>query len=686
MQYAKVYSNTGVLLDVLPNAKVGYTLKMEPLSTGKLVLPVEDDGNALCTAYNQVELYDADARVDLFRVIGMPQSSIRFGGSCTYKLEHVLATLMDNIMPGYKEIGGTGMDMAACIHYILGYQTTPRWQLGRCDFTTQFQYSFSNAYLLNALLALPKQLSEDYVITTDTTTTPWTLNIVRPSTTITCELRYRHNMEEIGKTYDASDLCTRCYPYGYGEGVNQLTVRSVNSGRLYIDADTIGTWGVVEKPFVDATMEQPQALLGRAWQWLTAYKNPRISYTIKAIDLTRLTGEPMDQFAPGKLCRVNDQEHGVLVSVRVTQISKDDPVGKPDAVTVTLANSSASVANDIADLASRASINELYAQGATNLFQLSIRDNADKDHPITVPVDIVEECVRINKLRLQLHIGNFRSYTQGTAAGGGTVTTTSAGGAQEITKPVTVNISNNTTGNPKDMSTGYTKSNTDLETARDTGASTLSMTGSAGAYTYTGEATGNTGYATASHVHDGNSHRHFVNATNTYSSYATFTTDTSDNTLHVHSMNGHTHLTGAHAHSMSHAHGIPVHAHGMDHYHMLNLVISIPALSITIWDHVHSMTLPTHAHADNPGIYDGPTVSTVTVKVDGTAVPASAITGGEVDLIPYLSKDAAGKVVRGSHTILLTPVATSGNAKGLCMIEGSLSAVVFVRSQGGGDY
>ena len=85
-------------------------------------------------------------------------------------------------------------------------------------------------------------------------------------------------------------------------------------------------------------------------------------------------------------------------------------------------------------------------------------------------------------------------------------------------------------------------------------------------------------------------------------------------------------------------------------------------------------------------MYDGPSVETVTVAVDGNAVPAAAVTNGEVNLIPYLGKDDAGKVLRGNHTITLTPVPTDGNAEGLCAVTGNVSAVVFIRSQGGGDY
>jgi phage minor structural protein len=48
-------------------------------------------------------------------------------------------------------------------------------------------------------------------------------------------------MVGIEKDEDPTEIITRLYPLGYGEGVNQLTISSVNNGVPYIDADTIGT-------------------------------------------------------------------------------------------------------------------------------------------------------------------------------------------------------------------------------------------------------------------------------------------------------------------------------------------------------------------------------------------------------------------------------------------------------------
>ena len=66
--------------------------------------------------------------------------------------------------------------------------------------------------------------------------------------------------------------------------------------------------------------------------------------------------------------------------------------------------------------------------------------------------------------------------------------------------------------------------------------------------------------------------------------------------------------------------------------------------------------------------------------VDGDEVPASAITGRELDVSPWLDKDENGKITRGTwHEIWIVP-------DGLTRIEANLFAQCFVQSVGGGDY
>ncbi len=62
---------------------------------------------------------------------------------------------------------------------------------------------------------------------------------------------------------DPTGIITRIYPKGYGEGVNQLTIESVNpTGKKYIDADPaiIAEYGLISDLWVDRRYEQAQTL------------------------------------------------------------------------------------------------------------------------------------------------------------------------------------------------------------------------------------------------------------------------------------------------------------------------------------------------------------------------------------------------------------------------------------------
>jgi hypothetical protein len=152
----------------------------------------------------------------------------------------------------------------------------------------------------------------------------------------------------------------------------------------------------------------------------------------------------------------------------------------------------------------------------------------------------------------------------------------------------------------------------------------------------------------------------------------------------------HTHTIGAHNHSMNHTHSIALHTHNYNHLHWVYLRnISIPAISfeitahshsVSFGTHSHSVTLGTHTHAIEYGIHEGTTAASVTILVDGTALPAGAISGSEADVVAYLSTDADGKITRGAwHVIEIIP-------NTMTRIVASLFVQTFVQSVGGGDY
>jgi hypothetical protein len=141
-------------------------------------------------------------------------------------------------MIGFHTVGGLGYYTRNVLQYILARQTVVNWVLGDCDFTRQFEYGFEQENLLSAMFSVPTCFSQDYIWTYNMSTYPWIVNLKQINTTATPELYVRaaKNMLSLSKTSDPRNLCTRLYPFGYGEGVNQLNISEINGGQLYLQA------------------------------------------------------------------------------------------------------------------------------------------------------------------------------------------------------------------------------------------------------------------------------------------------------------------------------------------------------------------------------------------------------------------------------------------------------------------
>ena len=742
MEYVTVYDQQGQMLGVLENAGgVSYSLKHNDLWTAGFSLPAADPKNALCAAHNLVRIPDGTRELGLYRIVAIPDSDeTGIGGMRTYQLEHVMATLLDDVLFGYHEIGGNGIYTDDVIRYILARQTSARWQLGACDFHDQFAYHFENVSLLSALLSLGEVLTDEYTWEFDTTTTPWTVSLRRADAEAGCGIHYQRNLQEIHKTMDASALITRLYPLGYGEGVNQLTVRDVNGGLPYIDADTAAVWGVKASVWTDTRIEDAGLLLARARQVLEGYKNPYIAYTAKAVDWFRVTGLSWDNMMPGKLVRVMDEEHGIRFEARIVSVDKADVKGDPGDIEITIANAPRDAADSINTLADRVGIGELYS-------------NADNTHPAVMQVYVPDTLVRINKMLLKFKAAAFRTYERGTASGGGSTQTSASGGGGAVTSAVNETVTyTSEDGGSTQVSTPQTVvsdgSGSTIGTvgvARDSEGNEMKhtgnpcdatctdipltdfKTGSGGGHSHTVNSHSHTGpshrHEVGSHTHGLGSHKHTVKWDHKHGTSSSFAAGNNTNgVVNYSTMNpesgaasgstgdastGYTGYSGSGSTGDAspgtdtqgaHTHTAPAHYHDLRHHHYIT-ALTIPAMtvdipahghnvkipghshSVDIPAHTHSVSIPAHTHGMEYGIFSGSSARTIAVKVDGTTVPAENIVNGEVDIVPWLSKDQqTGRITRGAwHEVELVP-------DGITRIEANLFAQVFVQSVGGGDF
>ncbi len=208
MEYVQVYDQQQRLLAVLENADaVSYQLKHNDLWVAGFRLPAADPKNIYCAAHNYVRIVDGKRKLGLYRILAIPDSE--GSGWTEYQLEHVIATLLDDTVFGYFEIGGTGIKTAQVIRSILAQQSTQRWQLGDCDFADEYVYKFENDPLLKAILSLGNVLTTPYTWDYDTDTTPWTLHLRRADTAPGCGIHYMRNLRQIKRSMEASALVTR---------------------------------------------------------------------------------------------------------------------------------------------------------------------------------------------------------------------------------------------------------------------------------------------------------------------------------------------------------------------------------------------------------------------------------------------------------------------------------------------
>ncbi|QJD87905.1 hypothetical protein HH215_00040 [Cohnella herbarum] len=611
------------LVAYLENAfTVGYETPFNGLWKASFSLPANDPKNEECLPLRFVEIFDGEERLDLFRIIPKVARRSADGLMVTYNCEHVLATLLDDVMFQFHTVGNLGYYTKDVLEYVLSRQVIKRWKVGTVSFNRQFEYNWENENLLGALFSVPKPFTDEYQWTWDTTTAPWTLNLVAPSQEVEAYIRYGVNLRGIEKTTDPTNLCTRLFCLGYGEGVNQLTISDINGGLPYLDSDTQSQYGVITRIWTDRRFTSAETLKARGTALLEESKHPRVSYVVQAGELYALTNDPIDRFRGGALVRVQDAEMGEDITIRVVNKRKSDIYGQPGAVELEIANRLIDIAGSMADLANRQRIGEVYAQGATNVDTHDFADNCDPTHPAKLRFWIPEEAVRINKVRLSYESQHFRGYSKAIEGGGaiatssGASSTTTTGPSSTVTTQPISQTNDTRNGGVVSYEPAFTTPNT-METVGDhnhgIAPGTLLMTSGGGVVTW------------------------------------------SPSGSHQHKIGYHYHLND-----------IPAHTHGMDHTHNM--------------PHTHTINLPNHTHNIQFGIYEGPIPTAMGLLVDGNNVPGSAISANELDLLPYLSKDGEGKIIRGQwHTIELVP-------NGLGRIVASVVIQLFVQSRGGGDY
>lgn len=641
----------------LENAyNIKYNPPLNELWTAGFSLPFTDPKREEIETFDYVEIFDNGKRIGMFRIMDSDEEREVHEKIITYDCEHVLSTLMDSVLFGYHE--RINLTTRENIEYLLSKQRIKHWKLGRCDFTKYFSYSWENEdTILGPIYSIPKPFDEKFQWTWDDSSYPWTLNIVRYSEEITGELRYRKNMKGIKRKVEAKDVMTRIYPLGYGEGVNQLTIKSVNNGLPYIDAPEFvrELHDGFDYIWVDRRFEDAQSLYASANSMLIKACMPKVTYEIDAIDYELIDPYKIEKYETGKLVRLYDEDFNISVDLRVMDRPKGDVTGNPLDVKLVLENKVTDLGTIQADIEKRQRVNEVYSQGTTNIDSRDFQDNCDPDHPAIIRFQIPNDVKNVNELLLTFEILRFRAYERAIKGGGAVVGSTSAGGGT---------VASTSAGGSIVQSTSSGGSS--VQTSSSGGGSVQSSSGGGdhvhkmfhGGGIMPAEPT-TIGLYTAFSDPGRNTAASFY-AKGTGSSF--YTHGSSGDHTHVVTTPNHTHVmtTPNHQHSLT----LPNHQH-----------------DIHLDPHSHEITLPNHSHEIEFGIFElYQTPSKVTIEVDGNTLPFDSIRGQDINLIPYLGKDSEGKLQRGRYVeIKITP-------NSLARINATVTGRLFIQSRSGGTY
>ena len=554
-------------------SKVSFTLSLQPLSTADMELP-EDDPAVEPGMF--VELCTHAGSAGIFRVANV---SAVYGQKTrrSVHLEHGIVTLASSLLFGYHELGGGKAGEAGTMYtgnvmdVLLGKQDPAQafWVRDPALPTPPyaFSYAFENENILSALLSLTGPMEEAYMWHFDMTSFPWKMGLVAADAVPSCECRLSRNLLEASLRLDMEDLVTRVYPLGYGEGVDQLTVRDAKVdgapyGQVYLQDDAAAAaYGVHMAVYTESTVDDPDTLYAMARRVLKARSRPRVSLTLTALDLSDLTGEPLDSLKLGRVCRVAVPDRGAVLEERIVKAHYPDVYNRPRDVRLTLSSVPEDAEDLIALLNRKTSISELCSQGAASEYGIHFGDNCDASYPASLKFFIDEDAIHVNRVICRFQVLPFRGYTKA-ASGGGTGNLNMTGMSVTVAVP------------EMDLTTGY---------------------------------------------------------------------------------NAAAALEGRHTHALQ----TP----------SQNLTVAFTAADLA-----GAIQAGSHTHPMDFGIYPAGEPGTCQVAVDGTLVPAEAISSGEFDAVPYLSRDAAGRITRNTwHEITFTP-------GGICRIEADLHVRTFIRS------
>lgn len=679
---------------ILRNAyEVSYEKPVNQIWSAGFFVPLNDPNVKKINQMDYVEIKDTDGEyIGLYRILTRRTSVNSQGKYIKCECSHVLSTLMDSTIPGYKQTQ-RGWTTRAVIEWILSFQDVKNWRLGRCDFDRLFEYSFENQNgLADALFSITEVFAEDFMWTWDTTSYPWTINLIKPDSKPTCRVREGWNLRTLEVEESPLKLINHLTALGKGDGINNVNFKRINGGKDYVeDLSSQSEYGLIEYIWKDERFTSEESLLASAQAMLDCFKRPIVTWKITAADLIKaipnkstMRVPKIDELRSGKVVQLWTTLFGV-VNLRIVNEKKSDLFGDPGNIELEIGYIGEDINSSLADIERRMEIHKLSSVGATNKDTTSFADNCDVDFPQVIPFYCEDELKRINKVLLTFKTEPYRAYSratkgggaivQATAGGGGIVKATGGGGSiVQATSGGGAIVKATSAGGYTAKSTASGGSSVQSSTSESGGGQTSSSNGahSHRMFSAGGTTSGIDEYVYTNFRATGNSDWLSIKSLNQVDLW----TDSSYGS-HAHTVNSHTHRVSIDIPSHSHNFEVPNHSHDVtlpNHTHQVTLPNHTHQVDLP--NHSHDITLPDHIHEIDYGIYQDTDMPTeVEVRIDNKLITTITETSVDrLDIAEFLYKDTDGKISRGWHEITIKPIGARARFVGQCTVYGFIGA------------
>jgi len=670
-----VYDRNRRLQAICGNAfDISEELKINSLNHLSFSLPKESPDNRYCQPYNLVRYETRGYTSDFYRIIPRVTERQEFS-SITYQCEHVFALLNDDILDPMREhiVGGIGFNTANAIGYVLGFQEVRNWSLQATDFVGFFEYGWEKESVLSALATIPKPITEPWMWAFDTSAYPFRLSLKRIDKEKSAPDFWIQGGKNLVRVTDAESnlhIATRVYPFGYGEGTNQLTIEAVNDGMPFIQSppDVVARYGLISKVLIDRRYKLPDELLDYARQMLALLQEPHNEFEVdfsmdialadpqvKGADFAR-TGRPR----LGDVVEIRDEnnqpiERNIITGVRFKY-------GEVDECSINIANRPRDIAGALADMIDRQRIETSYAQGATQFFTDHVHENGSPQYPVVLRVFIPDSMVWINSVNIDVQLSGFRAPFDVTQGGGGAT----SGPSSEATTKDGGGIHQSTSGGGGRL---YSTEDGGAITSAESRVSSTSYP--VGIPQQTNLASDEIellpqGVRVVSDggVGDAN-HNHGISRGTRFATVADHNSTTVNGSVawvpsgaHRHIGHSHTYHVPAHSHTITipgHSHEISAHRHNFsmpDHNHQIEVPPHYHGMA-------HNHTIPDHHHALVPNIRHIGNPNSFIIRINGVdllPVNGTALPQNRRDITRHLVDPALRAIRRNRfHTIEIIP-------------------------------